>query len=185
MTLQELREMIDGSEATILDAAYVAQYAEEHGIDLDRAAGEMASGEWADMIDAALRAGGADVERVLREVAPSGWLDDRDWDAIRDHLSVGDLMGGIREWLRILDGLVAPGSETCLASYTYQVEDAIESSHDPVSEVRRQTEWWARAYRALDLARSEHDQPHLEDVCERLLDGDLEGAEALIGLEAR
>lgn len=185
MTLQELREMIDGSEATILDAAYVAQYAEEHGIDLDRAADEMASGEWADMIDAALRAGGADVERVLRAATPSGWLDDRDWDTIRAHLGVGDLMSGIREWLRRLDQVVAETSETCLASYAYQVEDAIESAHDPALEVRRQAEWWARAYQALDLARSEHIQPHLEDVCERLLGGDLEGAEALVGLGAR
>lgn len=185
MTLQELREMIDGSEATILDAAYVAQYAEEHGIDLDRDAAEMADGEWADMIDAALRAGGADVEMVLREATPSGWLDDRDWEHIHGYLRVGDLTDGIYEWLRILDGLVAPGSETCLASYRYQAEDAIEGSHDPITEVRHQVEWWARAYRALDLAHSEHGQPHLEDVCERLLNGDLEGAEALVGLEVR
>jgi len=51
----------------------------------------------------------------------------------------------LREWMRILDNAVAPGSESCLATAAWSIYDDPEHLADNIK-------WWTRAYAALYAA---------------------------------
>lgn len=95
-------------------------------------------------------------------------IDDEDMRRIESELDP------LREWMQIMDGAVAPGSESCLATPAWSVYDDPEHLADNI-------EWWTRAYAALYAAQHGGDPDAPEQVCERLLDGDLEGAEEIAG----
>lgn len=173
MTKRELQELaaLMGSEATEVDAYYMAQVMRERGYDPSDTA-DIEWLIWERLLDESQERMRADVVAAIRTAAESYGRKVIDAEDMR-RIETG--LDPLREWMRILDNAVAPGSESCLATAAWSVYDDPEHLADNI-------EWWTRAYAALYAANRSDDARAPEEVCEAIADGDLEGAERAAGV---
>ena len=177
--LDKLRQMM-GDTATALDASYVRERLDELGISVDEAA-DLPEGRFWEIATEGLSVG----EREIRSAMGHAWGSIP--EEVERELRVGNLLKAIEVWLRSLDHQVSGGtSETCLVGHIDEAIEEIErraervlSTSDAWSDTVR---WWGAAYRILAALRERPDVDYL-GVCEHLLEGNIEAAAEVVGVE--
>jgi len=174
MTRRELQELaaLMGAEATEVDAYYMARLMRRRGWD-PALASSVPTIIWLNMLNESKDEMRKEVLGMIRAAA----------ERYGREVLTGDLMSLIEhslnpleKWRRLLERAVAPTSDSCLAAHSWGVFE------DP-DHLQENIEWWTRAYAALYTANRSDDARATEEVCEAIAHGNLDGAEALVGLE--
>jgi len=172
--LQTILEAL-GTEATMLDAAYVLQQLEEDGLSVEEI-GELEGNTWREIIDDALAEGAKEIREVLSAHGDIPATMERELEARR-------LRQALADWLRFWDYVAAGGtSETPLINGHDEALDEMErslASHEPRGVIEDLADWWVRAYAAYTKARTA-DEATYAQVVEALTSDDLVTAEDLL-----